>query len=438
MIDLFNSIWQKSCDIPSFTHLEGDTKTDVLIIGGGLAGLLTAHKLQQSGIKYLLIEAKNICSGVSLNTTAKITSQHGAIYHKILKKYGKETAHGYYEANQSALNAYRELCRDISCDFETKNSYIYSVDNSPTLEEEIKALETIGINHEITHKTELPFPVSGAIYFKKQAQFHPLKFVSQIAKNLNIRENTAVLSFEQNKVTTNHGVISAEHIIMTTHFPIINKHGAYFLKMFQQRSYVLALENADNVNGMYLDIVENGLSFRNHGEYLLLGGGSHRTGKKGGNWKILEKSATEFYPHSKEKFRWATQDCMTLDSIPYIGQYSRNTHNLYVATGFNKWGMTSSMVAAEILCDIILNRKNDYSEIFSPSRSIFHPQLIVNSFEAVTNLIIPSKPRCPHMGCALKWNKHEHSWDCPCHGSRFTKEGKLLQNPANGDLKQNN
>lgn len=437
MIKLLDSIWKASCQIPSFPQLEGDTKTDVLIIGGGLAGLLTAYKTAQAGMEYLLIEADEICSGVSRNTTAKITSQHGLIYHRLFKEFGAETARLYYDANEAALKEYRLLCRDISCDFEEKDSYIYTVGQPGRLERELEALEQLDINGEYTEKLSLPFSVDGAIRFKAQAQFHPLKFAAELARGLNIREHTTALEFEGNTVITDRGRITASHIIMATHFPIINKHGFYFIKMFQERSYVLALENAPDMDGMYLDGAKGGLSFRNHDDFLLLGGGGHRTGKHGGNWEFLESAAKKYYPSAKEKYRWATQDCMTLDGIPYIGQYSRGTHALYVATGFNKWGMTSSMVAATVLCDMVQGKKNPYAAIFSPSRTILRPQLFVNAFEATANLLTLSKPRCPHLGCALKWNRHEHSWDCPCHGSRFTEDGKLLDNPATGDLKKN-
>ena len=127
---------------------------------------------------------------------------------------------------------------------------------------------------------------------------------------------------------------------------------------------------------------------------------------------------------------------MSLDSVPYIGQYSKNTPDFYVATGFNKWGMTSSMVAAELLTDLILGKPNDFADLFSPSRSMLRPQLAVNGFESVVGLLTPSKKRCPHLGCALKYNKAEHSWDCPCHGSRFSESGRVLDNPANGNLKK--
>ena len=187
---------------------------------------------------------------------------------------------------------------------------------------------------------------------------------------------------------------------------------------------------------MYLDEQENGLSFRSHNDALILGGVGHRTGKQGGNWNELEQFTQVHYPNAKITHRWATQDCMSLDGIPYIGQYSARTPNLYVATGFNKWGMTSSMVAAQVLTDLITGKGSPYADLFSPSRSILHPQLGMNAMETTKNLLSFSTKRCPHMGCALKWNPQERSWDCPCHGSRFEENGKLIDNPATGDLKK--
>ena len=187
---------------------------------------------------------------------------------------------------------------------------------------------------------------------------------------------------------------------------------------------------------MYVDESERGLSFRSFGDLLLLGGGGHRTGQQGGGWKELRAFAKVHYPYAREVGHWATQDCMSLDGVPYIGQYSRRTPGLYVATGFNKWGMTSAMVAALMLSDRIAGHRSPYESVFSPSRSILRPQLAVNAAGAVLNLLTPTAPRCPHLGCALKWNPQEHTWDCPCHGSRFTEDGKLLDNPATGDLKR--
>lgn len=428
------SIWSKTSHIPSFKKLESDLNTDVLIIGGGIAGILCAYFLKEAGLNYILVEGSTICSGITKNTTAKITSQHGLIFHKLISNIGLEKAEMYLRANEDAIKKYRELSRNIDCDFEEKNAYVYSRNNKEKIEKEIDALNKLGFNAEFEDKLSLPFEVEGAVKFKNQAQFDPLKFIQHISKDLNIYENTFVKGIEGNVAICDNGKVSAKKIIVTTHFPFINTHGSYFLKMYQHRSYVIALEGAPHVDGMYLDDNEKGLSFRNYKDFLLIGGGSHRTGKEGGNWNELHEFARLNYPEAKERYAWATQDCMTLDGLPYIGQYSARTPNLYVATGFNKWGMTSAMVSAMILTDMVKGKTNEYEKVFSPSRSILKAQLLVNGFEAIVNLLNFSTKRCPHLGCGLKWNNAEHTWDCPCHGSRFTEEGKLIDNPATGSI----
>jgi len=431
-----NSIWANTCELPSFPCLDGDLKTDVLIVGGGLAGLLCAYHLAQEGVDYALIEADAICHGVTRNTTAKITSQHGLIYQKILKRFDADTARLYHQANELALERYRRMAEDIPCDFEEKDAYLYALDDTRALDRELDALNKAGIHADFVKTLPLPFRVSGALCFRDQAQFHPLRFASGIAKGLNIYEHTPMQSYENGAVVTPRGTIRATRIIMASHFPIINKHGSYFLKMYQDRSYVLALQNAQNADGMYLDASGSGLSLRSQGDALLIGGGSHRTGKHSTGWRAAEAFAKKHYPAAREICRWAAQDCITLDGVPYIGQYSAGTPNLFVATGFQKWGMTSSMVSAMILCDLVQGRENPYAHVFDPSRSMLRPQLFVNALESTAHILRPTAPRCPHLGCALRWNRIEHSWDCACHGSRFSKDGTLLDNPAAGNLKR--
>lgn len=427
------SIWHKSVKLPKFPQLQGNVNTDILIIGGGIVGILTAYFLKQNNIDCILVEKGYICQGTTSHTTAKITYQHGLVYNKLLKKSGLETAQKYFTANYYAFEKYKELCKNINCDYEIKDNYVYSISDREKLETEIYALEKIGYKSELSENISLPFSTVGAVKFSSQAQFHPLKFISAIAEGLPIYENTFVKEMCGNTAITDFGCITANTVIVTTHFPFINKHGSYFIKLYQHRSYVLALENAQNVYGMYVDENKTGYSFRNFKSYLLLGGGAHRTGKKGGNWSELRQFASVHYPNAQEYCYWAAQDCMSLDDIPYIGQYSNKTAQLFTVTGFNKWGMTGAMVSAQLLCDMVQGKENDFTDIFSPSRSILRPQLFVNSFEAVTNLLTFTKKRCPHLGCALKWNKVEHSWDCACHGSRFDENGRVLDNPANGN-----
>lgn len=428
------SIWSEKIELPRFRRLEGDAKTDVLIIGGGMAGLLCAYFLQQQGVDYMLVERNRICGGVTEHTTAKITAQHGLFYHKMLKSIGVEKTRMYLEANQNAVRKYFEICSSIDCDFEEQSNYVYSLKSRRKIEKEADAIRKSGFAPVVTRECGLPIPVVQAVGLKHQAQFHPLKFVRSISPGLKIYEQTFVKKLKEHTAVTQNGKIRFQKLIFATHFPIDNKHGLYFLKMYQNRSYVLALENAKHVGGMYVDESKNGLSFRNYGKYLLLGGGSHRTGKNGGGWKELRSFARLQYPGAKEIGCWAAQDCMTLDGIPYIGRYADAMPHCYVATGFNKWGMTSSMVAAMILTDMVLEKENEYASVFEPSRSMMKPQLLLNGFEAAAGLFTFSTKRCPHLGCALKWNPMEHSWDCPCHGSRFTRSGRLLDNPANGNL----
>lgn len=430
------SLWEETRSKPHFSSLNHDLKTDVLIIGGGITGILCAYMLQQAGVEYALIEAKEICSGITKGTTAKITFQHGLIYSRLMREFGQETARLYLQANQEAFDQLCALCAEIDCDFEKKDNYVYTIEDRSKITDEINALNAIGYNAQFVEHLPLPVATNGAVCFKDQAQFSPLKLLYAIAEKLNIFENTKAQKIAEHTVITENATITAKKIIVATHFPFINNHGFYFLKMYQHRSYVIALEHAQKVQGMYVDCAQNGLSFRNYKDMLILGGYGHRTGKQGRGWQGLRQFAQLNYKNAMEKYNWATQDCMTLDGIPYIGTYFAGASHLYVATGFNKWGMTSSMTAALLLRDLILRRNNPYARIFAPSRTILRPQLAVNACESFINLVTPTAPRCSHLGCALKWNPYEHSWDCPCHGSRFTKDGVCIDNPAMGNLKK--
>lgn len=427
------SVWNVNVSIREFERLEDDAETDVLVIGGGLAGVLCAYALSENGVDCLLVEADRLGGGMTGNTTAKITVQHGLIYHKLIKKHGEDYARRYYLSNKRALDTYRSMCPLIDCDFEEKDAYVYTSSNVRDIENEIAACNSIGCESEFVSSLDIPVG-RAAVKLSGQAQFNPLKFINALSANLNVREHTYVRKIKGNTAYTSSGNITARKIVFCTHFPFVNRRGSYPIKLYQSRSYVLALENAPDVNGMYLDESADGFSFRNYGGLLLLGGGGHRTGKAGGGYEKLERFAAEHFPQAKIKYRWSAQDCMSLDGAPYIGHYSALSPDWYVATGFNKWGMTSAMVAAQNITDLILRRRNPYIETFSPSRSILTPQLFIHAGSAVANLLTFGKKRCPHMGCALKWNPHEHSWDCPCHGSRFDDSGRLLNNPAMRNL----
>ncbi len=449
-VDHMESIWTEDVSMPEFPELKKDIRTQVLVIGGGMTGILCAYFLQQAGIDCCLLEKRRICGGITGNTTAKITSQHGLIYDKLIRTVGVERAGLYLKANEQALKRYRDIGWCIDCDMEEKDSYVYLKEDRARLERELRALERLGYAADFAETTALPFETTGAVRFLHQAQFHPLKFAAAIAKNLSIYENSEVREMTEYFALTKNGSIAAEKVVIATHFPFINTRGSYYLKMYQNRAYVLALSDAPDVNGMYIDGEKGGLSFRNYKELLLVGGGSHRTGKTvrgkkphgghgadGNGLFSLRESVSGYLPGARVVAQWAAQDCMSLDGMPYIGHYSHNTPDLFVGTGYNKWGMTGSMLAAMILSDLVQEKENEYAPLFSPSRSIIKPQLAVNAWEAMKGILHPTrKSRCSHMGCVLQWNAEEKAWECPCHGSRFECEGGLLDNPAVDGMKR--
>lgn len=424
------SIWMEDYDTKrKSVALEGSIETDTVIVGGGLAGILCADRLKKCGIDAVVVEAKRVGMGVTQNTTAKITAQHGLVYKKIEKQYGLQAAKDYFAANQQAVESYRTLSRNISCDFEEKTAYVYSIDHREKLKEEADVYHRMGVEAVWTDSPSIPVRTVGALGMEGQGQFHPIKFLNALIKDLTIYENTFVTDIQPGRVLTKRGEVRARRVILATHYPMVNLPGLYVAKLYQHRSYVLALTGVPNPDGMYIDESGSGLSFRSYGDHLLLGGGGHRTGKKGGGWRELRQVAKAIYPDGKEGYHWATQDCMSLDALPYIGRHHQNNRELYVTTGFHKWGMTGSMVAARVLGELLTEGNSRYAKLFCPSRSMLHPQLFANVGQAVWGLVSFGK-RCPHMGCALKWNPQEHSWDCPCHGSRFTREGELIDNPA--------
>ena len=367
-----SSIWNLDTKLPVMETLEEDKKTDVVVIGGGLAGLLTAYFLYQNNVNTIVLEANKIASGQTMNTTAKITSQHNLIYDNLIKQFGIEVATGYASANENAIKMYSNIIEklNISCHFKNELAYVYSLDNEEIIEREVEAANKVGIKAQYTKKTSLPFEVKASVVFPNQGSFNPLEFIKEIIKPLTIYENTMVKEVKNNKVITDKAVVTGEHIVVATHYPFINVPGYYFMRMHQERSYVICLENADKLDGMYIDEANNGYSFRNYEDKLLLGGPGHRTGenKYGGYYDKLRGAAADFYPDSREICHWSAQDCVTIDNVPYIGLYSSSTPNMYVATGFKKWGMTSSMVSAMIISDLILGKENEYAKVFTPQR----------------------------------------------------------------------
>jgi len=428
------SIWREGRELPRFPTLEGNHAADVLVIGGGMAGLLCALLLRRAGVDCLLVEGRRVCGGVTGNTTAKLTIQHGLIYHKIWSSQGERRAADYLRANRKAMEMFETLCQGLDCSFERQDSIVYTRREPEVLRREQAALRQLGVETRWVDVPEIPVRTAGGLCVPDQAMFDPLAFVEGIMPGLDVREGTVVRRVKGCVAETDFGTVRANKIVFCTHFPFVNRKGNYFMKMYQHRSYVLALEGAKLPGGMYVDEDRAGLSFRRAGDLLLLGGGGHRTGTPGGGWEHLRRLAAQWYPDSREVARWAAQDCVTLDGAPYIGRYSPSQPDWYVATGFDKWGMTSSMAAAMAVRDWILGREVSWSGVFDPARPMKLGALAGNLLTSAGHLLTPRLRRCPHMGCALTWNREEHSWDCPCHGSRFEEDGRWLDNPTTRDF----
>ena len=478
--------------------LEGDEETEICVIGGGLFGLTTAYYLTKCGKKVIVLEKGEIGSKVSGNTTGKITSQHDLFYAHLIDDYGEEYAKKYLEANEKAIENIKQIIKEeqIDCDFSMQKSYVYTTKEDEVLEiqKEVEAVNKLGKNAKFVDKIDLPIKIKGAIEFDGQAQFHPRKYMlglaNSIIKQNKIYQYTTVTDVEKNgekyNVYTDKGTVEAKYVVIASHFPIINMPGFYFVKMYQSTSYLIAIETESQLpQGMYINVKEPIYSFRtancNGKEVLLIGGVGNKTGEPiedNSHYEKLEKKAKEMYPDCKVLYRWNTRDCISLDKIPYIGEFSNLMKNVYVGTGFKKWGMTSTNVAANIIVDKIMKNENRYEEIFTATRikpiknrwevenmlkqtvnSIalnkfkiepYSIEQIKNDNAAIIEIngnnigvykdakgeIYAVKPNCSHLGCLLSWNNLDKTWDCPCHGSRFDYMGKNIYEPAIKNLEK--
>ncbi|MCL1806844.1 MAG: FAD-dependent oxidoreductase [Oscillospiraceae bacterium] len=448
------SVWQQE-EMPRHNPLRGDTQADAVIVGGGMCGLLCAYFLYRKGVEnIILIDAGELCGGVTAGTTAKITSQHGLLYHKLLKGLGLEGAQKVLAANQNAIQHFGEIIRRerIDCGFTPCNSWVYTTDeqNLPSMEEEVSAVQKLGMDAAFDRKTELPFDILGAVRFPHQASFHPLKFALHISEILTgagckIYTHTKATAAKAGIVYTEKGNIRCKHIISASHYPFIDKHSLLFTQIYQSRSYLSLLQGAGTLKDMYVDCEDGGLTFRGWDGMILFGGYDHKTGqdRKEDHYQGLEKEARRLYPTANVQYMWSAQDCMTHDRIPYIGRYNSAGENIYIATGFNKWGMTASMAAAEIIADLITTGRSAAEDAFSLGRGDIGLQAgsffknaagIAGGF--LSHMLPPVKPVCTHMGCAVEWNGEEETWDCSCHGSRFDAEGSVISGPAQKPLER--
>lgn len=433
------------------------------------------------------------------NSTAKITSQHGLFYSYLIQTQGKEKTKMYLDANEKAIKNIENIIKqeNIECEFEKQSAYVFATkeDDVKQIKDEVEAVKSLGLEAEFVQDLDIPIKTVGAIEFKNQAKFNPCKYaqglVNAISNNTKIYENTKVIDLKSEgknyEIITEDGYkVIAKYVVIATHYPIINAPGYYFLKMYQSMSYVIGVETKEKLfEGMYISNDNSPISLRttNVGgkQLLILAGLDHKTGEKKNlseNYNILEDIAKRYYPDSKVLYKWCTEDCIPLDKIPYIGEFSNLMPNVYVATGYKKWGITSSNVAANIIVDKIFERKNKYEEVFTSTRlkpiknyqemgnmlKEVGKSLIVKKFKIPKetlqdikeeeggiieiegkkigiyknkeNKIFAIKPVCSHLGCELSWNNLEKTWDCPCHGSRFTYDGTSIYDPSIKDLEK--
>ena len=514
-----NSYWISSTNKINknqFNRIDQNYSTDVCIIGAGLTGLSTAYYLSKKGLKVIVLDKSEIGTKTSGHTTAKITLNHGLIYNYLINTFGIEFASKYYLSNNQAISNIKNIIdtEKIDCDFEYQDNYIYTTDENNVfkINNEIEAINLIekylaknidfnlknsSINPQFVKKCGLPFKISGAIKTGNQAQFHPVKYMYGLSDSIQsngglIFTNSLVTDVKKKdneyEVLVNDYKITAKYVVLASHYPFIIFPGFYFSKMYQVTSYAIGIEiNENSFNDMYINDCEPTLSFRtakldNDKKLLIIGGGNHKCGFSPESrdifgYKYLENEIKKYYPNSKIMYKWNTRDCITLDKVPYIGEFSSLMPNCFVATGFNKWGMTMSNVSANIISDCILAKENEFLDIYNSKRlqPIKNKEEVKNEIKQVFKSFVQNRiqipkedlssikndnggiikidgnsvgiykdksgniyainPTCTHLGCLLTWNNVDKTWDCPCHGSRFDYTGKNLYDPAFKDLK---
>lgn len=487
-----SSFWIDSTPSTSYPSLVGDTNVDVAILGGGMTGITSAYLLAQGGLKTVVLEAERILLGTTGHTTGKLTVQHNLIYHKLIRQIGEEKAKLYAEANGSAIEFVREIIakEDIKCDFSGQSAYLYTEKGRylKVLEKELEAACKLGIKAQLVDKIPLNLPVKGALRFDNQAQFHPRKYLLTLAEKFvamggHIYEQTRAIDIRGKGpfiVHTEYGAkIKADYVIMACHYPFHILPGLYVAKIYQEREYAVVAKSKEKFpGGMYVNVEDPPRSLRSlptpEGDRILIVGEKHRTGT-GKNlidhYKNLMEFAQGLFTVEDFPYHWSTQDCTTLDDLPYIGPVSKDKPNLLMATGFRKWGMTHSTVAALLFRDKIVQGKSPWESVYNPSREgncKSRTKLVLNTGDIAFHFVAGKLKKgekeyslhpgeavianingkrggiykdregklhivdttCTHLGCELQWNDGELSWDCPCHGSRYDIDGNPLHGPT--------
>lgn len=482
-------LWHATAGPRSYPALAGDQRAEVVVVGAGITGLTTALLLADEGVDVAVVEALGVAAGVTGRTTAKVTSQHSLLYSTIASKRGEEVAQVYATANQQAVDVVAALVeRGIDCAFERRPAYTYTREEPyvPKITEEVDLCRRLGLPAVFTTECDLPYDILGAIRFDAQAQLQPVAYCDGLARLLvdaggRIFERsrvTAVTDAEPAVVTTEGGSIAADAVVLATHVPILDR-GLFFAKMEPSASHGIAVEADGAVPaGMYISAESPSRSVRSFTHdgrrFVVVVGESHRTGE--GDARERERSLVEFAARhwpGPVRYRWTAEDFMPQDAVPYVGPLDRTLRPTYVATGFQKWGLSNGTAAALILTDLVLGREHPWAEAFDSNRVT--PPASATSFvrhnvraaghmvadrfrtegaEAVQRLgpgegvVVRAGGRlravsaddagtvtsvsavCTHMGCVVQFNAADRSWDCPCHGSRFAADGTVLHGPA--------
>jgi glycine/D-amino acid oxidase-like deaminating enzyme/nitrite reductase/ring-hydroxylating ferredoxin subunit len=491
-INTHQSFWIASTLPTSYPALAQDINVDVAIVGGGIAGITTAMLLKQAGKRVAVLEADHIAAGVSGHTTAKITSQHQLKYATLIKELSLGKARLYGEANQAAVEQVASLVQThgIDCDFERKAAYVFAetAENLQSINQEVEAAQSLGLPASFVDQVPLPFETLGAIKFSDQAQFHPRKYLLALAAKINgdgshVFEHTRVSTVDHegpSQVKTQTGfTVTAQDVVVTTNLPILDQ-GLFFAKTYPQRSYLIGcrIDPAQAPDGMLIGTGSGYRSIRatptdDGGQLLLIGGEGHKVGDVSDTqerFARLKEYARDRFGVTADYY-WSSQDMVSFDKVPYIGHLTPANQHIYVATGFSLWGMSSGTLSAMVLKDLILGQPNPWAELFEATRAtpfVTQESLKKNMEVGVhwvgdrlkglfdnADQVKPGCGKvisdgiekvavyrdaagtahnvsavCPHLGCVVAWNAAETSWDCPCHGSRFDTEGKILHGPA--------